>query len=118
MQDNSPIHPDQRFLLPFLFLLIFTISSSTPMASGQQNNSLPANDAQTKTTVENFVTASTSPTETQILRLYAELFQKAYITAPEVRIARARKEQKSVQRYTAWAKRLAPAVDARLSQIH
>ena len=88
------------------------------MASGQQNNSLPANDAQTKTIVENFVTASASPTETQILRLYAELFQKAYITATEVRIARARKEQKSAQLYTAWAKRLAPAVDARLSQIH
>lgn len=118
MQDNSSITPGHLFQIPLFCLLILVTFPSVFVFAQQNEESLIGDDPQTQKIVENFVTANTKLTEPKILSIYTELFQKAYTTAPEIRIARARKKQKNAQRYTAWARRLAPAVNARLSQMH
>ena len=116
MQDTRPISSGRLFLLPLVCLTICGLFLS-PFACGQQDDhSLSGNE--TKTIVKKFVTADTTLTEPAILDIFDDLFQQSYDAAPEIRIARALKEQKSAQRYTAWARRLAPSVDARLSQVH
>jgi len=116
MQDTRPISPGRLFLLPLFCLSICGLFLPVFACGQQDGHSLSGNE--TKTIVEKFVTADTTLTEPAILDIFHDLFKKSYDAAPEVRIARARKEQKSAQRYTAWARRLAPAVDARLSQVH
>ncbi len=118
MQDNSSITPGHLFQIPLFCLLILVTFPSIFVFARQNKASLIGNDPQSQKVVDNFVTANTKLTEPKILSIYTELFQKAYATAPDIRIARARKKQKNAQRYTAWARRLAPAVDARLSQVH
>ncbi len=87
-------------------------------APAQNNRTLTAKHTPEKF-VQDFTAASDSAVKTEeILSIYSDLFQITYNAAPDIRIARARKKQKSAERYTAWAKRLAPAVDARLSQVH
>jgi len=65
-----------------------------------------------------YISADTTVSTPEILEIYEKIFQQAYELAPDLRKARAEKSQKSAQRYTAWAKRLAPSVSASLSQVH
>ncbi len=116
MQDTRPISSGRLFLLSLVCLVVCGLFLP-PFACCQQNDS-SLSDNETKTIVKKFVTADTTLTEPAILDIFDDLFQQSYDAAPEIRIARARKEQKSAQRYTAWARRLAPSVDARLSQVH
>ena len=116
MQDTRHIPPGKPFLI-FLFCLFIYGIFPPAFVCGQQDGH-PLSGNATKSIVKKFVTADTTLTEPAILDIFHVLFQQSYDAAPEIRIARARKEQKSAQRYTAWARRLAPAVDARLSQVH
>jgi len=85
----------------------------------QKNSSPPASgNDDSRTIVENFVISDATVETPEIINIYNELFRITYASAPDIRIARALKKQKSAQRYTAWAKRLAPAVDAKLRQVH
>ena len=102
-------------------LLLYAQSSAT----AQAQNSPPKDDRiltkkdHPEKIVQDFTAASDATVETEeIIEIYNELFQVTYAAAPDIRIARARKKQKSSERHTAWAKRLAPAVNARLSQMH
>ncbi len=102
-------------------LLLYAQNSATAPAE----KSLPKDDRiftkedNPEKIVQDFTAASDAMVETEeIIAIYNELFQVTYATAPDIRIARARKKQKSAERYTAWAERLAPAVNARLSQRH
>ena len=137
-------HPAQRFLSCCLFLvsisLLFPIytfagpdstkNSPYPSAYPQgistasidgtlqdrKKNSEQKKDSSKKTAT--FVTADTAVNQPEIINIYNDLFRLSYAIAPDIRIARAQKKQKSAQRYTAWAQRLAPAVNARFSQVH
>jgi outer membrane protein TolC len=137
-------HPAQRFLPCCLFLLsIFLllpvhtfagrdltnnsphsslhpqdISTAGADISPQNKKQFSAEKKDSEKNAASFATADTEVEQPEIIAVYYDLFQLAYRTAPDVRIARARKKQKSAQRYTAWAKRLAPAVNARFSQVH
>ncbi len=113
MQPTRPILSRPLFLF---CLFIYGVFPPT-FVCGQQH-SHPLSGKATKTIVKKFVTADTTLTEPAILDIFHVLFRQSYDAAPDIRIARARKEQKSAQRYTAWARRMAPAVDARLSQVH
>jgi len=102
-------------------LLLYAQNSATAPAE----NSLPKDhriftkEDNPEKIVQDFTAASDAGVETEeIIAIYTELFQVTYATAPDIRIARARKKQKSAEHYTAWAERLAPAVNARLSQRH
>ncbi len=116
MQDTRHTSSGKPFLISLFCLFVY--GGFLPIfACGQQNGySLPGHE--TQVVVKKFVTADTTLTEPGILDIFHVLFQKSYDAGPEIRIARARKEQKSAQRYSAWARRLAPAVDARLSHTH
>lgn len=65
-----------------------------------------------------FSGAVASSEEPKIQQFYQVLFQKAWQRAPELQIALARKSQKDAERFTAVAKRFAPAVTGELSQVH
>lgn len=68
-------------------------------------------------TIAAFTAADTMVEEPQIIQLYEELFRLTYATAPDILIARKLRKQKAQESYTAWARRLSPKVDARLSQV-
>ena len=77
-----------------------------------------ATDEHLSQDMKEHVTVKLAAEETAILELYEELFNITYEKSPDIRIARARKHQKSKQRYTTWAKRFIPAVDLEASQVH
>lgn len=58
------------------------------------------------------------PPKDIILEIYAALLQKTWRDSPDIQIARRRKEQKSAEEYTAWARRLAPKIDLEITQKH
>ncbi len=63
------------------------------------------------------VPARKGPASTPVSAFYNQLFVRAADRAPTIQTARARLEQRAGQRYTAWAKRLAPALSGRLSLV-
>lgn len=83
-----------------------------PYDSGALQHSAP------EQVISGFTASDTTVQTPEILAIYKELFRTTYASAPDIRIAQAQLKQKSAERYTAWAKRLAPAVDARLRQVH
>ncbi len=101
-------------------LLLYAQNSTAVQAdtSPPQDDPISRVEYKPEDIVQDF-TASDATVETEeIIEIYNKLFQVTYAEAPDIRIARARKKQKNAERYTAWAQRLAPAVDARLSQVH
>lgn len=54
--------------------------------------------------------------ETDILKVYKSLFRQTWELSPSIQVARKLQEQKSAEKYTAWAKRLSPQLDFELSQ--
>lgn len=93
---------------------------SSARANSIATTSAPAGtDADDPTkTVQDFTASDATVKTDEILKIYNDLFRVTYEAAPDIRIARAQKKQREAQLYTAWAKRLAPAVDARVSQVH
>jgi hypothetical protein len=95
-------------------LTLFLLFCSCPASAGSnQVNHLDQNRPEAR-----YVSADTTTSTPEILQIYKTIFQRAYQIAPDIRKARTEKSQKSAQRYTAWAKRLAPSVSARLAQVH
>jgi len=94
-----------------------TTSWSTGAAPRQQGQ-LQAVNSTKRAILQQPLNTVRANTGGEILSLYKDLFQYAYATAPDIQIARDLKKQKSAQRYTAQAERLAPAIKANLSQIH
>ncbi len=98
------------FLLPVLFSLPWLLpwdilASPTPLPPDQG----PAD----------LISARSTTARTPAIRaVYRQLFQAAYAKAPEIRIARDTVREKKALQYSAWAKRLAPSVNGRLSQVH
>ena len=86
----------------------------TDVPKESQSSSLFAPSA----TMTDFSGAVASSEEPKIQQFYQVLFQKAWQRAPELQIALARKSQKDAERYTAVAKRFAPAVTGELSRVH
>ena len=68
--------------------------------------------------MEGYAALTADARETAILELYKELFNITFKKSPDICIARAKKEQKNKERYTAWARRVAPAVNLQASQVH
>ncbi len=62
--------------------------------------------------------AGLSVEEPEIRQFYDELFQRAWQFAPELQAALAKKRQKDAERFTARARRLAPALTGELSGVH
>jgi len=144
MVNNFTLYRSQHFLLCLLLFTSFLFPSTTlssPTLS--QENSLsqlhlhplkikialagtPHKNAPTLSSgnddprkiVEGFIDSDATVKTPEIIDTYNELFRVTYASAPDIQIARAQKKQKSAERYTAWAKRLAPAVDAKLRQVH
>jgi len=74
---------------------------------------------ETKNTIlETFFSNNTEQTERDILKLYKNLFKQTWEQSPEIQVARRLLEQKSSEKYTAWAKRLSPEVNLEISQNH
>ncbi len=99
-----------RRVVFFCFLILFAMGSPTHAASGEADSGLPLGG-----------TIQIRPLNTQkstILTVYQALFWEAYEKSPSIRMALARKKQKSARRYTAWARRLAPRIDLNISQEH
>ena len=65
---------------------------------------------------ETFFSSNAKQTEQNILTLYKNLFKQTWEQSPEIQVARRLQEQKSSEKYTAWAKRLSPQVDLEISQ--
>lgn len=65
---------------------------------------------------EIFFNSNENRSEPAILKVYDALFKQTWEQSPEIQIARRLLEQKSSEKYTAWAKRLAPQVDLEISQ--
>lgn len=86
------------------------------LSQGRQKKSAEKKDSEKN--IAAVATAGTMVNQPEIINIYNDLFQLSYTIAPDIRIARAQKKQKNAQRYTAWAQRLAPAVNARFSQVH
>jgi len=91
-----------------VLLLISGLLLPSSVSAGENNKEIAAS----------FTAVTTSVTTPEILDLYTDLFRVTYRSAPEIRVARDRVEEKKALRYTAWAKRLAPNVSGRLSQVH
>jgi len=95
-----------------LLLILFLVElAPIPAHSSQQNPARPPQQGY-------YIPADTTVTTPEILQIYKQIFKQAYDAAPDLRKARAEQSQKSAQRYTAWAKRLAPSVRASFSQVH
>lgn len=71
---------------------------------------------QTETPAEVFFNSNENRAEPDILKVYKTLFTQTWDQSPEIQVARRLQEQKSSEKYTAWAKRLAPQVDLEISQ--
>ncbi len=56
--------------------------------------------------------------QAEIIYFYENLFEKTWHNSPELQIAKARKRQKEAERFTAVAKRLAPAITGELARVH
>ncbi len=105
-------------------------SSSTPQEPRQERSQTGTSfwadlqdialhgDALSAKKLEEYFSVDTSLREPGILAVYRDLFRTTWQTAPDIRIARARLRQKSREQYTAWARRIAPAIRASLSQVH
>lgn len=116
------------FFSPVLFLAFLLFSStdlpdacahSTHQAEAGDGTNILSDDTKgDRKKIDQFVSTDASVETPEILDIYHDLFQTTYLAAPEIRIARAQKKQKSAQRYTAWANRLAPVVEAKVSQVH
>lgn len=70
----------------------------------------------TETTAEVFFNSNENRSEPDILKVYDALFKQTWHQSPEIQIARKLLAQKSSEKYTTWAKRLAPQVDLEISQ--
>ena len=66
--------------------------------------------------VELFYNSNEDRIELEIMKVYKALFTQTWEQSPEIQIARKLLEQKTSERYTAWAKRLAPQLDLEISQ--
>ncbi len=65
---------------------------------------------------ERFFNSNEDRSEPDILKVYNALFKQTWDQSPEIQIARKLLEQKSSEKYTSWARRLAPQVDLEISQ--
>ncbi|WP_153305976.1 TolC family protein [Desulfogranum mediterraneum] len=92
------------------------LKSSRPQQRVQDNQPTPQSPS-VDAVIAAFTTANAQVAEPQIIAFYQELFTRAYSAAPDIQIARKLRQQKSQQRYTAWAERLAPKVDGQISQV-
>jgi Outer membrane efflux protein len=69
-----------------------------------------------ETTVEVFFNSNENRSEPDILKVYKTLFKQTWEQSPEIQVARRLQDQKSAEKYTSWAKRLAPQIDLEISQ--
>lgn len=83
---------------------------------GSFSQTLKSNQPIDKVIAE-FNSADALAKEPLIIPLYKELFNISSAIAPEIQVARSFKTQKSEERYTAWAQRLSPKINARVSQV-
>lgn len=67
--------------------------------------------------IADFNSADALAKEPQIIPLYKKLFNISSAIAPDIQVARSYKAQKSEERYTAWAQRLSPKINANVSQV-
>lgn len=63
-----------------------------------------------------FFNSNENRSEPDILEVYDTLFKQTWDQSPEIQIGRKLLAQKYSEKYTAWAKRLAPQVDLEISQ--
>ena len=92
------------------------LSNSEVAARSPFSQALKANQPIDKVIAE-FNSADAHAKEPLIIPLYKELFNISSAIAPAIQVARSFKKQKSEERYTAWAQRLSPKVDASVSQV-
>jgi len=69
-----------------------------------------------KAVKEVFFNSNESRSEPDILKVYKALFNETWVQSPEIQVAHRLQEQKSSEKYTAWAKRLSPQIDLEISQ--
>jgi hypothetical protein len=69
-----------------------------------------------KAATESFFSSNENRSEPAILKVYKALFNETWVQSPEIQVAHKLQEQKSSEKYTAWAKRLSPQVDLEISQ--
>jgi len=112
----------------FLFLYQPTLSFATTIHLHQAQTAntitsfiLPpppvsANKSKYETAKEVFLNSNENRLEPDILKVYKALFKETWLKSPEIQVARRLQEQKSSEKYTAWAKRLSPQVDLEISQ--
>jgi len=106
------------------------VTTATASPTAVANTSLPAPSAGNETmkssvtspqdidqVMQEFVVNITASEDPAILTLFDELFRLTYQAAPELRIARQQLTQKGKERYTAWAKRFAPAISGKLEGV-
>ena len=74
------------------------------------------NKPEKESAVELFYNSNEDRLEPDIMKVYKALFTKTWEQSPEIQVARKLLEQKTSERYTAWAKRLAPQLDLEVSQ--
>ena len=85
------------------------VLNSTPSTENKQGKESP---------VELFYNSNEDRIEPDILKVYKALFTKTWEQSPEIQAARKLFEQKTSERYTAWAERLSPQLDLEISQKH
>ncbi len=112
----------------FLFLCQPTLSSATTIrlhkpqtanaiaSSTLAPPSVSVNKSKNETVKEAFLSSNENRSEPDILKVYKALFKETWLKSPEIQVARRLQEQKSSEKYTAWAKRLSPQVDLEISQ--
>jgi len=74
-----------------------------------------AREAGDQATTEFFIPGSTR-SEPDILKVYKALFRQTWEQSPDIQVARKLKQQKTAEKYTAWANRLAPQLDFEVAQ--
>ena len=106
-------------IMPIAFNgIIMTAIGSDAAATGHFAFQNPSGKEDIARETEGYAGHTTDAREPAILELYKELFNITFEKAPDIRIARARKQQKNEERYTAWARRIAPEINLRASQVH
>ena len=102
-------HPP--LVAPLLAIFLLLPSISAPHASLTK----PKSDTPSATTIQIRPLDETSPS---ILEIYTTLFWEAHEKSPLLETARSQQQQKAARVYTAWARRLAPAINLDISQTH
>ncbi len=91
-----------------VWMVVFLFLSSTASATNIHLQNIH--------TADSFSKYNTNNSEPDILKVYKALFNQTWEQSPDIQIARRLQEQKAAEKYTAWAKRIAPQLDFEIAQ--